>query len=302
MHAVMLYEYGGPNNLKYQEAPDPSPASGEVLVRTAATSVNPFDLKVRAGEAKEKVKVEFPYILGVDLAGTVLALGEGVTGFKLGDRVMAMTSKAYAEQVVVKATDLALIPENLDTVGAAALPLVVLTGQQLIMNGVRPERGWTVLISGAVGSVGRSAVFAAKQAGATVIAGVRRRQMKDAEAIEADRVIAIDDDSEVAKLSSLDAVADTVNHDTAQRLMEKVRKGGVFASVLGPPANAHLHPTVRVEAVATHPNAGTLRDLAEAVAIKKLIIPIDRVMPLAHAAEAQRLVEKGGIGKIVLST
>ena len=169
------------------------------------------------------------------------------------------------------------------------------------MEGVRPERGWTVLISGAVGSVGRSAVFVAKQAGATVIAGVRWQQMKDAEAIGADRVIAIDDGKEIAKLSSLDAVADTVNHDTAQRLMEKVREGGVFASVLDPPANAHLHPSVRVEAVKTHPDAVALRELAEAVAAKKFVIPMDRVMPLAQAVEAQRIVEKGVPGKVVLS-
>ncbi len=301
MNAVVLQEYGGPDKLKYEHVPDPKAGPGEVLVRTAATSVNPIDWKMRSGEVKDRFPVEFPGILGRDLSGIVLALGEGVTGFQIGDRVMAMTMHTYAEQVVVKATDLTHIPDELDIVDAAAIPLVSLTGSQLIERGVKPEKGWTILVSGALGSVGRSAVFTAKQAGATVIAGVRRKQLKAAESLGADEVVAIDDKSALARVGHLDAVADTVNHDTAEQLIEKVKQGGVFASVVGPPKNAKLHPTVHIELVVAQPDAVALRKLAESVLAKQLVIPVDRMLPLRQAAEAQRVAEKGGIdGKILL--
>ena len=300
MRAVVLHEYGGPEKLKYEEIADPKPGAGEVLVRTAATSVNPIDWKQRSGAVKDRMPIEFPAVLGRDVAGTVLALGEGVTGFERGDRVMAMATRTYAEQVVVKATELTRIPEELDIVDAAALPLVLLTGSQLVLRAVRPEKGWTMLVSGAVGSVGRVAVYTAKQAGATVLAGVRGKQRKEAEALGADGVIAIDDKDALSRLGFLDAIADTVGGETGERLIEKVKQGGVFGSVATLPQNAMLHPTVRVERIMAQPDAVALRQLAEAVTAKTLVIPVDRMLPLRQAAEAQRAAEKGGVGKILL--
>lgn len=300
MHAVVIHEYGGTDKLKYEEVADPQPGPGEVLVRTTATSVNPIDWKMRSGEAKERFPVEFPGILGRDLSGTVLALGEGVSGFERGDRVMAMTPKTYAEQVVVKADELTRIPDELDIVDAAAVPLVALTGEQLILRGVKPEKGWTILVSGAVGSVGRVAVYAAKQAGATVLAGVRTKQMKEAATLGADEVVDISSKDSIAKLGFLDAVADTVGKETAGLLLEKVKQGGVFATVAMLPDNAKLHPTVRVDRIRAEPDAVALRRLAEAVLAKRLVIPIDRMLPLREAGEAQRAAEKGGIGKVLL--
>jgi len=300
MRAVVLHEYGGPDKLTYEVVPDPVAGRGEVLVRVAATSVNPIDYKMRSGEAKQHFPLELPAILGRDLSGIVREVGEHVSGFTPGDKVMAFATKTYAELVVVKATDLALVPEKLDLVHAAALPLVTLTGEQLITRGTKIQRGQTVLVSGAVGSVGRSAVWAAKKAGAVVIAGVRKTQLKEAEALKADQVLALDDKAAMAKLGFIDAVADTVGGETANLLLAKVKQGGIFASVLGPPSNAKMHPTVKVEPVQAVPDAKTLRTLSEDLAAGEFAIPIDRMMPLAEAGEAQAAAAKGGIGKILL--
>ncbi len=228
------------------------------------------------------------------------ASGQASPASAEGDRVIALGEKTYAELVVVKASSLAILPPDLDLVEAAALPLVTTTGEQLITRGAKIERGQTILIAGAVGSVGRSAVLTAKKAGAIVIAGVRKNQLDEARELHADEVLALDDKSAIEKLGYLDAVADTVGHETAEQLIAKVKQGGVFASVLGPPANARLHPTVRVEAVRAEPDAQALRTFAEDVLAKRLIIPIDRMVPLADAADAHAAAEKGGVAKILL--
>ncbi len=300
MKAVVLHEYGGPSKLRLEDVPDPVAGPGEVLVRVSASSVNPVDYKMRSGEAKEHFPVEFPGILGRDIAGVIRAIGPGVSGFEPGDRVLALGQRAYAELAVVQATTLARIPEGMEIVQAGALPLVTLTGEQLITRGTQIKEGETVLVAGALGGVGRTAVMTAKKAGATVIAGVRKRQLVEAAALGADEVLALDDADALAKLGFVDAVADAVGHDTAEALLGKVKQGGIFASVLGPPANARMHPTVRVVPVQVTPDAAMLRTLAEDVNGGRLAIPIDRMLPLADAAEAHAAAEKGGIGKVVL--
>ena len=300
MKAVVLHEYGGPDKLVYEDVPDPVVGEGEVLVRMAATSINPIDFKLRSGAMKAFWPLELPTILGRDIAGIVRAVGDGVTGFKPGDKVMAVGNKTYAELVVVAAKDLAFVPENLDLVKAAALPVVTQTGEQLITRAAKIQPGQTVLIAGAVGGVGRSAVWAAKKAGAKVIAGVRKSQIKEAESLGADQVLALDDAAAVDKLGFIDTVADTVGGETGQKLLGKVKQGGIYASVVGPPANANMHPTVKIEALQSKPDAPMLRTMAEAIAAGRLVIPIDRMVPLADAAKAQAAAEKGGIGKILL--
>ena len=300
MKAVVLHEYGGPEKLKYEEVADPVAGEGQVLVRVAATSVNPIDYKLRSGIFKDFMPLTFPAILGNDFSGIVRAVGAGVSGFAVGDKVMGMADSSDAERVAAKVGSVTHLPDGLDLVEAAALPVVTLTGEQLITKGTKIQAGQTVLVSGAVGSVGRSAVWAAKQAGAVVIAGVRKSQVQEAAAVGADQVLALDDASAMEKLGFIDAVADTVGGKTAEMLLGKVKPGGVFASVVGAPGNAALHPTVKVEAVVMQADAERIRALAEAVAAKRLMIPIDRMVPLAEAGAAQAAAAKGGIGKVLL--
>ena len=299
MKAVVVHEYGGPEVLKFEDYPDPVPGPGEVLVRVAATSVNPIDYKRRAGLTKDFYPLHFPGLIGVDIAGTVVKIGPGVEGFSVGDQVFAIADNTYAELCVVKAAILAKIPKGLDLIRAAALPLVTVTGNQLL-SATGIKAGQTVMVVGAVGNVGRSAVFTAKERGASVIAGVLKRQTHEAKTVGADQVVATDDDTAIANLPPLDAVADTVGGRTAEKWIATVKPGGVFASVEGAPQNAAKYPSVRVVAVFSKFDRKTLEFMAEAVRDGKLVIPIGPRLPLSQAAEAQAAAEKGGVGKILL--
>src|SRR5665213_2514955 len=199
MKAVVLNQYGDVSQLHYQETEVPEYGDNEVLVRVRATSINPIDWKVRRGAAKERMPVEFPAILGRDLAGEVVEYGRNVTGFSKGMRVMALANGAYAEYTVVKAEVLAPIPDALSFEQAGALPLVTLTGAQLIERAVKPKAGQTVLVTGALGGVGRAAVHVARQHGARVFAGVRASELDKAAELNVDEIIAIDDEKEIAK-------------------------------------------------------------------------------------------------------
>src|ERR1700678_17604 len=237
MKAIVVHQYGGPEVLKFEDYPDPVPGPGDVLVRVAATSVNPIDYKRRAGLTKDFYPMTFPGLIGVDLAGTVVKVGSGVDGFSVGDQVFAMADNTYAELCVVKAAVLAKVPKGLDLIEAAALPLVTVTGNQLLAA-TEIKAGQTVLVVGAVGSVGRSAAFTAKQRGATVIAGVMKRQTDDAKTVGADQVVATDDDTAIVSLPPLAAIADSVGGKTAEKMLAKVKSGGMFASVAGAPQSA----------------------------------------------------------------
>lgn len=285
--------------LRFEDYPDPVAGEGEVLVRVAAASVNPIDYKRRAGLTKDFYPLKFPGLIGVDMAGTVVKVGPGVEAFSAGNRVFAIADNTYAELCVVKADALADIPEGLDLIEAAALPLVTVTGNQLA-SAMDIKAGQTVLVAGAQGGVGRSAAFTAKQQGATVIAGVLKKQFEDAKSVGADRVIATDDEDEIANLPLLDAVADTVGRKTAEELIAKVKPGGIYASVVGAPKNAEKYPSVKVVTVFSHFDRGTLQFMAEAVRDGKLVIPIGERFPLSKAAQAQAAAEKGGTGKILL--
>ena len=299
MKAVLLRGYGDVSQLSYEDVPEPLAAAGEVLVKTIAVSINPIDWKLRRGDLKEMMPLEFPTILGRDLSGEVVALGEGVKGLKVGERVFGLVNRSYAEYVVCKPVDLARTPENLDGIDAAALPLVVLTGSQVIEVGVRPRPGEIILITGAIGGVGRTAVHVAKQHGAHVIAGVRSSQRAEAEGLGADRVIALDDMKEIAGLPELDAVADMVGHETIDRILLRIKKNGVLATVLGAPPSAEGRD-LRVVSIWAQPDSVRLEELGREVARGLFSIPISKRFELSQIREAQQLAEKGGIGKIVL--
>ena len=299
MKAMVLGSYGDVDKLELRDLPDLKPGAGEVKVRVAAASLNPVDWKLRSGSLKSMMPLALPAVLGRDVSGTVSEVGEGVTRLKPGDRVLGLVRGGYAEQVVAPQEAFALVPEGLDLLQAAALPLVVLTGAQLMEEATNPKKGELVLVTGAVGGVGRTAVYVAKQLGARVFGGVRRKQMAQAQPLGVERVVAIDDQAEIEKLPWLDAVADTVGGETIARLIPKIRDGGALGSVLGEPSAARTRG-LRVHGCMAHPDAKRLGELARAAARGELHIPVEKTFPLAQAGEAQKLGERGGAGKIVL--
>jgi NADPH:quinone reductase-like Zn-dependent oxidoreductase len=240
-----------------------------------------------------------PVILGRDVAGEVSALGSGVTGFKPGQKVMALATHTYAQFVSVPAADLVSIPDGLDIRQAGALPLVVCTGAEL-MERIAPQKGDTVLVTGALGGVGRTAVHVALTRGVRVLVGVRARQKAQAQALKAAQIIALDSDAEIDALPELDAIADTINGELIGRLLPKLKRGGALGSVLGRPKAAEGRD-IRVEAFMVQPNAARLARTAEAVRLGTLVIPIARSFPLSQTAAAQQLAETGHVeGKVVL--
>ena len=303
MKAILLSAYGGPEKLELREAPEPKPGAGQIKVKVASASLNPIDWKLRSGAVKNRMPLELPAILGRDAAGEVTEVGSGVTGFKVGDRVMGFVNAAYAEFVVAPVESWAPLHDGLTTDEAGAVPLVVLTGDQLaqgaLSGDVSSAGGKTVLVTGAIGGVGRTAVWVAKSHGARVLAGVRTKQAKEAETIGADGVVLLDDPKSLEKLEPLDAIADTVGGDTLAKLLPKVKPGGTVASVVGEPAGAK-EKGLKAVAVFAHPDAKRLEQLGDDVAHRKLTIPIAKRFPLAEAAAAHTLAEKGGIGKVLL--
>jgi NADPH:quinone reductase-like Zn-dependent oxidoreductase len=302
MKAVVLHEYGGPEKLKFEEnVPEPQLSGDTVLIAAAATSVNPIDWKVRSGIRQKDFPLSFPAILGRDVSGIVRAVGTNVKHFKPGDRVLALSNATYAELVAVDDSGVTHLPDGVDVRDAAALPLIVLTGDQLVRLAAQVKKGQTVLITGALGSVGRAAVHSAKKLGAQVIAGVRKKQLETAGFLGTAGVVAIDDDDAIAKLPLVDVVADTVGGGVAAKLIARVKPGGTFgyASVLSEGTQA-LNPTVKITRVYAKPDPSKVREFADDVRDGKFILPIGRRLPLRDAAEAQVLGEAGGIGKIIL--
>jgi NADPH:quinone reductase-like Zn-dependent oxidoreductase len=163
--------------------------------------------------------------------GTVIAVGPDVVGFSMGDKVLAWSYPTYAELCVVDAALLAKVPDGLDLVEAAALPLVTTTGNQLVSVASEIKRGQTALVAGAFGGVDRSAVFTAEELGARVIAGVLKKQFAAARTLGADQVVALDDEDALNALAPVDAVANAVRGKTAEQLLGKVKPGGCSSSL-----------------------------------------------------------------------
>src|SRR6202030_2205386 len=229
MRAVVLYEYGGPEKLKFEnDVPEPQMSGGTVLIAAAAASVNPIDWKVRSGMRQKDSPLSFPAILGRDVSGVVRAVGANVKHFKAGDRVLALSNATYAELVAVDDSDVTHLPDGVDLADAAAIPLISLTGDQLVRVATNVKKRQVVLITGALGSVGRAAVHTAKKIGAQVIAGVRGKEMEAARSLGVSGVAAIDDDEAIRSFRFVDAIADTVVGEVAAKLIANVKQGGSF--------------------------------------------------------------------------
>ena len=302
MRAVVLHQYGGPEKLKFEDnVPEPQISGNTVLIGAAAASVNPIDWKLRSGKRQKDFPLSFPAILGRDVSGVVRAVGANVKHFKVGDRVLALSNATYAELVAVDDSDVTHLPDGVDLADAAAIPLITLTGDQLVRLAANVRKGQVVLITGALGSVGRAAVHTAKKIGAQVSAGVRGKDLDDARSLGVSDVLAIDDDKAIEKFRLVDAIADTVGGEVAAKLIAKIKKSGSFSYAAGLPEDAVAqNPAVKSTRVFAKPDPSKVREFADDVRDGKFVLPIGRRMPLRDAAAAHVLAEKGGIGKILL--
>src|SRR6266403_3330229 len=174
MKAIRIHNYGGPEVLQYEDAPRPKPQAGEVLIRVHAAGVNPIDWKVREGHVKDFWSHKLPLILGWDLSGVVEELGRGASRFKIGDEVYSVPDPtrngAYADYIVVRESELALKPNSLPHIRAAAVPLAALTAWQSLFDTAQLQPGQRVLIHGGRGGGGDFAVQLGKWKGACVFA------------------------------------------------------------------------------------------------------------------------------------
>jgi NADPH:quinone reductase-like Zn-dependent oxidoreductase len=304
MKAVVLSEYGGPDKLELRDRPEPEPGAGQIKVRVLSASLNPVDWKLRSGQLQRVMPIELPAILGRDAAGAVVQVGAGVTAFSVGDRVLGLVNGGYAEFVVAPEANWAKLPDGLGARDAGAYPLVLLTGDQLIAATLESPNGngsgLTVLVTGALGAVGRVAVWVAKQRGCAVLAGVRTKQIEAAKELAADGIVALDDEASLAQLPPIERIADTVSGETLARLLPKLKPGGIIGSALGEPPSAKERG-IKVNAFHTHPDSRRLSELSRAVASGRLVVPIEKHFPLAEAAAAHALAERGGVGKVLLN-
>ncbi|WP_016744552.1 NADP-dependent oxidoreductase [Rhizorhabdus wittichii] len=299
MRAVAIRGHGGPEVLEFGTWPHPMPKPGEAVVAIRAAAVNPADGKWRAGMFAGFAPVSFPHILGYDVAGVVV----GGAGLTPGTRVAAMldpfTKGGYADYVAVAADRLVAIPDGLSFEVAAAVPTAGLTGAQLIERAVDARPGQFVLLTGAVGAVGRFALDAARRRGVEVVAAVRGTRKDEALALGAAQAIALGEED--WRGPSFDHVVDTVGGDAVAALCRHLRPGGRIATAATTPIDPQgLAATPEFYAVVA--DTERLGRLLDAVAKGEIAVPIARVMPLEEAAEAQRLTDAGGTGgKIILT-
>ena len=309
MKAVRFHEYGDPDVLRYEDVDVPVPGAGQVRVHVAATSFNSVDGNIRAGFMQDPMPLELPHVLGVDLSGTVEALGAGVDGLTVGDAVVAFlpfeTDGAAAEYVVVPAEILAPAPRTVPLSDAAALPTVGLTAWQALHEHAQLQAGQRILINGAGGAVGLYAVQLAKAAGASVIAVASPRTIERTSAAGADQVV----DHTASEITT--AVSEPVDvllnlapitPEQFTALVGLVRDGGVVVNTtVWMPAPGDEQRGVRAIDLYVRSDAAQLGELAAQVDRGELTIDVAERVPLAELASVHVRAAAGDLpGKVVI--
>ncbi|MFC7703403.1 NADP-dependent oxidoreductase [Plastorhodobacter daqingensis] len=330
MKAVRIHAFGGPDVLQYEDAPKPVLEPGEVLVRVHAIGINPPDWYLRDGyralPPEWRPQVDFPLVLGTDIAGIVEAVAEDVQDFSVGDEVYSMVrffsvgeSKAYAEYVSVPASELALKPAGIDHIHAAAAPMSLLTAWQFMVdlghsapNPLQPSphqpvplEGRTVLVNGAAGGVGHFAVQVAKLKGARVIAvasGGHEAILRD---LGADQFIDYTKTPPEDVARDLDLVVDALGGPTTGRFLRTLKRGGALFPVypLGfADAEDAEQRGITVSTTQVRSSGAQLTELARLLGDGTIRVVIDSIYPLAEARQAHERAARGHIrGKIVLT-
>src|SRR6267143_1473471 len=306
MKAIQIHNYGGPEVLKYEDAPRPQPQAGEVLVRVHAAGVNPIDWKVREGHMKDFWPHKFPLILGWDLSGVVEEVGPRVSQFKRGDEVYSLPDPtrdgAYADYIVVRESELALKPNSLHHIRAAAVPLAALTAWQSLFDTAQLQPGQRVLIHAGSGGVGHFAVQLAKWKGAHVFATASTKNQDLLCKLAVDEPIDYTQQRFEDVARNIDVVLDTIGGETQERSWSVLKKGGNLVSLVQPPSEEKAKELgVRAVFVGVQANGEQLAEIAKIIDSGKLAPVIDRILPLSEAGRAHELSQSGHIrGKIVL--
>src|SRR3954453_14996963 len=307
MKAVRFHEYGDPTVLRYEDAEQPVPGTGQVLIRVTGTSFNGVDGNIRAGFMQGPIPVTLPHTPGIDVSGTVAALGDGVTGFAPGDRVAGMlpmgADGAAAEYVVAPAGILATVPASLPLADVAALPIVGLTAWQALFEHAQLAAGQRVLVNGAGGAVGGYAVQLAKRAGAYVIATASPRSSDQVKVAGADDII----DHTAAPVTTPDPVDVVLNLapvEPAQltALAGLVRDGGVLVNTtVWMPAPSDEQRGVRGIDLFVRSDAAQLARLVALAESGELRIDVAQRIPLAELANVHAQAAAGQLpGKTVI--
>jgi NADPH:quinone reductase-like Zn-dependent oxidoreductase len=304
--AVRIHSFGGPEVLKFEDAPKPELNPDEVLIKVYASGVNPIDWKIRSGMGKEKFPGSFPLTLGWDVAGVIEAVGSAVKNFRKGEAVYSRPDPtrngSYAEYVAVKADIVERKPESLDFVHAAAVPLAGLTAWQGLFDHGKLQAGQKVLIHAASGGVGSFAVQFASWKGAHVIGTTSEKNIAFVKSLGADEVIDYKNEKFEDRLQDLDLVFDTLGGETQKRSFRVLKNGGRLITTVRPePDEESKAKNILVEGFMALSIPEDLEQIAGLIDQGKVKPVISRIMPLDKAAEAQKLSEQGHVtGKIVL--
>jgi NADPH:quinone reductase-like Zn-dependent oxidoreductase len=297
MRAARLNAYG--EQFSIEELAMPSPGPGQLLVKVKASSLNHVEGHLRAGHLAQMMPIELPGILGVDLAGEVVELGEGVTGFAKGDRVIGRLpidgKGSHADYVVTDPSHLAHLPASVPFEAGATLPLVGLTGRQAV-EATGAKLCDQVLVTGAVGSVGAAAVQYLESRGAEVVGAVLPSQLELARARGINAIVI--DDSVKAKF---DFAIDTVGGPVAALAIAATKDGGIVAGSAGFPEGAEADTRVKIVNVYSVDNAAMLQQIADAAGSGKLTLTVSKTFPLDQINQAFDLLATRPDGKIVIT-
>jgi NADPH:quinone reductase-like Zn-dependent oxidoreductase len=307
MKAIVVHQYGGPEVLKLENIPVPTPKDDEMLVKVFAAGVNSFDGNLRSGNwAKPPNGTQLPWHPGYDIAGVVEKIGSKVTKFKAGDAVYAMIAilkgGGYAEYAIAREKDAALKPATISFVEAAGAPSVALTAWQAIVDKANVQSGQTVLIHGASGGVGLFAIPTAKVRGAKVFATASTANQDFLKELGAD--VAIDYKTQkfedIAK--DVDVVIDGVGRETLARSYPIVKKGGIIVALSDRVDQAQLDKYgIRGASLVVQNSGDELAQIGKLIDEKKIKVVVSETFPLADASKAEAKADTGHArGKIVL--
>jgi NADPH:quinone reductase-like Zn-dependent oxidoreductase len=303
MKAIVVNEWGGPEVLKYQDAPKPEPKDDEILVRVIAAAVNPVDSYVRQGRFGKR---DGPMIIGSDIAGVVEKTGANAKKFKSGDAVYCYLSVtrggAYAQYAIARESETALKPKNISFEQAAAVPLAGTTAWQALIDSGKIERGQTVLIHGGSGGVGSFAIPIAKARGANVIATASTEHQPILKQLGVDQAIDYKTTKFEDVVKDVDLVLNCVRADALGRSYGAVKKGGTIVSITDEPDQTECAKRgLTCSRMGAHPESQVLEELTKLIEAGKMKPIVSQTFPLAEASKAHQQIEtRHTVGKVVL--